>query len=77
MELNRIYQIDVLEGLRQLPDESVDLIITSPPYNKGKRGYKKHIKIVILLGCEMPNFLCNYTYLSLLKDKQLLKKKTL
>ena len=41
MELNRIYQIDVLEGLRQLPDKSVDLIITSPPYNKGKRGYKK------------------------------------
>lgn len=34
MQLNKIYNIDVLEGLRYLPDESIDLIITSPPYNK-------------------------------------------
>lgn len=35
LERNEIYCIDVLEGLRQLDDESVDVIITSPPYNKG------------------------------------------
>lgn len=35
MELNEIYNIDVLEGLRQIPDNSIDLIVTSPPYNKG------------------------------------------
>lgn len=34
LERNRIYCVDVLEGLRQLDDKSVDLIITSPPYNK-------------------------------------------
>lgn len=34
MELNKIYEMDCLDGLRQLPDNSVDLIITSPPYNK-------------------------------------------
>ena len=34
LELNKIYCIDVLEGLKQLDDESIDLIITSPPYNK-------------------------------------------
>lgn len=34
LELNKIYCMDVLEGLRQLDDESIDLIITSPPYNK-------------------------------------------
>ena len=33
MEVNEIYQGDTLELLRQLPDNSVDLIITSPPYN--------------------------------------------
>lgn len=38
LELNRIYNIDCLEGLRQLDDESIDLIITSPPYNKGING---------------------------------------
>ncbi len=34
LETNKIYNIDVLEGLRQLDDESIDIIITSPPYNK-------------------------------------------
>lgn len=32
MELNVIYNTDALTGLRQLPDESVDCIVTSPPY---------------------------------------------
>ena len=32
MELNNIYQGDSLELLKQLPDNSVDLVITSPPY---------------------------------------------
>lgn len=36
--MNRVtlYQGDCLEVMKQLPDESVDLIITSPPYNLGK-----------------------------------------
>lgn len=34
MELNKIYCCDVLEGLKNLEDKSIDLIITSPPYNK-------------------------------------------
>jgi site-specific DNA-methyltransferase (adenine-specific)/site-specific DNA-methyltransferase (cytosine-N4-specific) len=32
MELNQIYQGDSLELLLKLPDNSVDLVITSPPY---------------------------------------------
>lgn len=36
MDINNIYNIDCLEGLKQLPNESIDLIITSPPYNLGK-----------------------------------------
>ena len=34
MELNKIYQGDCLELLKQLESESVDCIVTSPPYNK-------------------------------------------
>lgn len=34
LEKNQIYQIDVLEGLRKLDNDSVDVIIFSPPYNK-------------------------------------------
>ncbi len=33
--LDKVIQGDVLKVLRQLPDESVDVGVTSPPYNKG------------------------------------------
>lgn len=36
MELNRIYNMDCFEGMKKIPDESVDLVVTSPPYNLGK-----------------------------------------
>ena len=48
MELNKIYCYDVLEGLKRLENESVDLIITSPPYNKaGFNGVSKRTKSCI------------------------------
>lgn len=45
LELNKIYCIDVLDGLKQLLGGSIDLIITSPPYNLGNNhhtGNKRH-----------------------------------
>ena len=45
MELNKIYCCDVLQGLKSLDGESIDLIITSPPYNKnGINGSIKQTK---------------------------------
>jgi DNA modification methylase len=35
MELNKIYNMDCIDGLKQLDNESVDVIVTSPPYWKG------------------------------------------
>ena len=32
METDRIYCEDCLEGLKRLPDKSIDLIMTDPPY---------------------------------------------
>jgi len=32
LELNKIYCGDCLEGMKQLPDNFVDLILTDPPY---------------------------------------------
>ena len=32
IELNKIYNLDCFEGLKQLDDQSVDMVITSPPY---------------------------------------------
>lgn len=38
--INQIVEGDSLEELRKLPSESVDCVVTSPPYNKGY--YDKH-----------------------------------
>ena len=32
IELNKIYNEDCLEGMKRIPDKSVDLIVTDPPY---------------------------------------------
>ena len=41
LELNEIYAKDCLEGMKLIEDKFIDIIITSPPYNIGKKynGY--------------------------------------
>ena len=60
LELNKIYNMDCLKGSKLLDDESVDLIVTSPPYNIGidygenyddnkiKEDYFNFLNIIIL-----------------------------
>ncbi len=36
LKLNKIYEMDALEGLKKLKSESCDIIIADPPYNIGK-----------------------------------------
>ena len=38
MELNKIYNMDCLDGFKFIQDESVDLIVTDPPYKVTSRG---------------------------------------
>lgn len=33
LELNKIYNMDCVQGMKMLPSESVDLTVTSPPYD--------------------------------------------
>ena len=33
MEIDKIYNMDCLEGMKQIPDGSIDLVVTSPPYD--------------------------------------------
>lgn len=41
-ELNKIYCMDCLEGLKKIPNESIDLISTDPPYGINfKSNYRK------------------------------------
>lgn len=35
MELNRIYNEDCLEGMKRIPDSTIDLVVTDPPYCVG------------------------------------------
>ena len=37
MENNKVYNIDAIDGLRTLEDNTVDLVITSPPYADMKK----------------------------------------
>jgi site-specific DNA-methyltransferase (adenine-specific) len=40
MEINTIYNMDCVDGMKMLPEESIDMIITSPPYDN-LREYNK------------------------------------
>lgn len=44
MELNKIYNEDCLQGLKKLPDNSIDCCVTSPPYF-GLRDYGREGQI--------------------------------
>jgi len=54
LELNKIYNMDCLEGLKKLPEDSIDLIVIDPPYNIKKdiwddiENYEEWMKKVIL-----------------------------
>ncbi|XRO77574.1 DNA-methyltransferase [Methanocaldococcus sp. 10A] len=41
MDVNKIYCMDCLEGMKELKDKSVDVVVTSPPYNIGIK-YNKY-----------------------------------
>lgn len=58
MELDTIYNTDCLEGMKQIPDKSVDLGFTSPPYNR-----KRNDKYDFYDDCidEYFVFLCEFT----------------
>lgn len=36
MEINKIYEEDCLQTMARMPDNSIDLILTDPPYFKIK-----------------------------------------
>ena len=36
LDLNKLYVMDCIKGLKQLPDNSAQIVIADPPYNIGK-----------------------------------------
>jgi len=63
MELNKIYNEDCLNGMKGLPDDSVDVIFTSPPYaDRRKSTYggvheSKYIEWFVPIAEEMKRIL--------------------
>jgi site-specific DNA-methyltransferase (adenine-specific) len=42
LELNQLYLMDCMEGMKQFPDKYFELAIVDPPYGIGEDGLKNH-----------------------------------
>lgn len=42
LELNKLYLMDCMEGMKQFPDKHFELAIVDPPYGIGEDGLKNH-----------------------------------
>ena len=64
MELNRIYNEDCLAGMKRIPDGSVDLIVTDPPYlmnyKTGRRKDKTHRFNDVILNDDNEQLITDY-----------------
>jgi DNA modification methylase len=61
LELNKIYCMDCLEGLKQIDDNSIDLVLTDPHYAMGKE---------FEMGLKLDNIIPQYTKLTHQKAKE-------
>lgn len=64
MDINKIYNIDVLELMNQIPDKSVDLIVTDPPYlisyRTNHRKNKQHKFSSVIANDNNPELIKKY-----------------
>ena len=69
LELNKIYNMDCIDGMKLLDDNSIDLIVTSPPYYNA-REYSQWENLILYLIDMMIN--ANSVYYSLDDDSHYL-----
>ena len=66
MELNQIYNTECLEGLKQIPNDFVDLIVTDPPYlikyKSNRRKNKEHKFSKEILNDNNEDLIINYIH---------------
>ena len=48
MELNKIYHMDAFEGLKLIPDNSIDMVLTDPPYGTTENKWDMPIDLEAL-----------------------------
>ena len=81
MELNKIYNTDCLDFMKNMPDACVDLVVTDPPYiintkggGLGKRPiYEKGDLAKIADGFDVKTTLNDWFYLKDAERKRLLE----
>lgn len=68
--INRIHNMDCLEALKALPGNSIDLIITSPPYNLGRTHHtgNKRFKSYADYNDDMPEGLYQQWQIEILNE---------
>ena len=67
LQINKIHNMDCLKGMKQLEDNSIHLIVTSPPYNiqkdygiyKDDKSYEEYIKWLIMIFKESYRLIIN------------------
>lgn len=77
MELDKVYLGDCLQLLRDIPDKSVDLVVTDPPYeiaNSGGGGSQGHKVCKVLNECDDINILNGFNKEVLDECVRVLKK---
>lgn len=64
MELNKIYNMDCISGMQSMPEKSVDLIVTDPPYlisyKTGRRKSKEHRFGEVILNDDNEKLITDY-----------------
>ena len=64
MELDIIYNMDCIEGMKSISDESIDLIVTDPPYlmsyKSNRRKDKDHKFCTEINGDNNPTLIRDY-----------------
>lgn len=64
IELNKIYNEDCLVGMKRIPDNSIDLVVTDPPYlikyKTGRRKDKSHRFTSEILGDSDKDLISDY-----------------
>ncbi|QXV86330.1 cytosine specific DNA methyltransferase [Staphylococcus phage SAPYZU_15] len=76
LELNKIYNEDCLEGMKKIPDNSIDLIVTDPPYlinyKTNLRKNKEHRFGKVILNDNNEQLIINYISERIEKHKEIL-----
>jgi len=61
-ELTTIYNGDCLEILKTMEDNSVELILTDPPYGIGESGKKNHYRGLLAKSQEYKDYICKASF---------------